>query len=595
LTHVSGEVRQTTRSPLARLTRGFFVACAIGLIGLALTGLAKVEIARKAEQSDARRLREYSALANLVASQRRRLAAAGPSAARSGGFASDAGRTNDTLRLLQAQSSGSESNALTALQVSYVTALQRAKSNTDGTALARSLSALQSSAARKLGQLEAAHRSAPDSSVLERTGLGAMALIAIGNLLWLLRRGMLRLRRPSNWDGRDRRVEELEAQALTDSLTQLGNHRAFHNDLSEELKRRASTGAHFTLMAVDLDGLKRINDTKGHPAGDAHIKGVARCLKTVIGEEGTIYRTGGDEFMVILPNKRNWDALLLANKIDQETRQLGSMRAVSIGLTESTGMEGRQLLVHQADLALYEAKRTKLRAVTYHRGLANGISDGSPQRGPSRDQRALAAALARAVDAKDNGTRSHSELVAELSIAVGARLGITGDRLERLRLAGLLHDVGKIGVADAILQKTEALAEDERLAMAEHVKTGHAILVAAELPTEAGWIFQHHERFDGTGYPAGRCGEEIALEARIISVADAFEAMTGPRPYRDSIDTEDALAELRRTAGTQFDNRCVEALAAVVQHFPDLVNEDLPLPTVLQRSAVDNALARQAG
>jgi diguanylate cyclase (GGDEF)-like protein len=587
-------VRQTTRSPLARLTRGFFVACAIGLIGLALTGLVKVEIARQEEQSDARRLREYSALTNLAASQRRRLAAGGPSAARSGGFATDARRTNETLGLLQAQSSGSESNALTALQVSYVTALQRAKSNDDGAALARSLSALQSGADRRLAQLEVAHRSTPDNTLLERAGLAAMAMLAIGNLLWLLRLGMVRLRRPSEWDGRDRRVEELEAQALTDSLTQLGNHRAFHNDLSEELKRRAATGAHFTLMAVDLDGLKRINDTKGHPAGDAHIKGVARCLKTVIGEDGTIYRTGGDEFMVILPGKRNWDALLLANKIDQETRQLGGMRAVSIGLTESTGMEGRQLLVHQADLALYEAKRTKLRAVTYHRGLANGISDGSPNRGPSRDQRALAAALARAVDAKDMGTRSHSELVAELSVAVGARLGISGDRLERLRLAGLLHDVGKIGVADAILQKTEALAEDERLAMAEHVKTGHAILLAAELPTEAAWIFQHHERYDGTGYPAGRSGEGIALEARIISVADAFEAMTGPRPYRDSITTENALTELRDSMGSQFDARCVEALAAVVQNFPDLVNDDVALPIALHRSFTETALAHQA-
>jgi diguanylate cyclase (GGDEF)-like protein len=578
---------------MARLTRGFFVACVIGLIGLALTGLAKVEITRQAEQSDARRLREYSALRDLVGSQRRRIAAAGPSAVRSGGFATDARHTNETLSRLQAQSGNSEADALTVLQVSYVTALQRAKSDTDGAALALSLSALQSNAARKLVQLEVAHRRTPDSTLLERAGLGAMAVIAIGNLLWLLRVGMLRLRRPSDWDGRDRRVEELEAQALTDSLTQLGNHRAFHNDLSEELKRRAATGAHFTLMAVDLDGLKRINDTKGHPAGDAHIKGVARCLKTVVGEDGTIYRTGGDEFMVILPSKRNWDALLLANKIDQETRKLGGMRAVSIGLTESTGLEGRQLLVHQADLALYEAKRTKLRAVTYHPGLANGVSDGSPNRGPSRDQRALAAALARAVDAKDNGTRSHSELVAELCVAVGARLGIKGDRLERLRMAGLLHDVGKIGVADAILQKTEALAEDERIAMAEHVKTGHAILVAAELPTEAGWIFQHHERYDGSGYPSGRGGEEIALEARIISVADAFEAMTGPRPYRDSISTNDALAELRRAAGTQFDVQCVEALSDVVQNSPDLVNDE-PLSLTLRQAIPGATLVRQA-
>jgi diguanylate cyclase (GGDEF)-like protein len=592
VTHVRGAVRQTTRSPLTRLARGLFITCALALITLALAGTATVEANRRAARSDAARLREYFALTNLAASQRRRLAVTSRSAVQTEAFVVDAGRTSATLRLLQAQSNGPDSNALTELEVSYETALQRAKANRGEASLSRSLAALQTSATQKLAELEAVRRDDPGNSLLERAGIAAMGLIAIANLLYLLRLGMLRLRRPGEWDGRDRRVEELEAQALTDSLTLLGNHRAFHSDLSEELKRRAATGAHFTLMAIDLDGLKHINDTKGHPAGDTHIRGVAKCLKTVLGEDGTIYRTGGDEFMVILPNKRNWDALLLANKVDQVTRQFAGMRAVSVGLTESTGMEGRQLLVHQADLALYEAKRTKLRAVTYHPGLAAGVSNGPSNRGPSRDQRALAAALARAVDAKDIGTRSHSELVAELSVAVGARLGISGDRLERLRLAGLLHDVGKIGVADAILQKTGPLAEDEQLAMAEHVKTGQAILVAAELSTEAAWIFQHHEWYDGTGYPNELSGEEISLEARIISVADAFEAMTGPRPYRESITTDDALAELRDSAGSQFDVRCVDALAAAVQNFPDLVKDARRLPVVLQQAIPDAAFAR---
>jgi diguanylate cyclase (GGDEF)-like protein len=539
------------------------------------------------------RMQDYSALTQLAVSQERRLDRNGAATAQAPGFMTDANRTTNVLRRLQSQSDGAQASALTALQVAYATALQRVKSTRDFRPLELTLPRLQTNAARRLRELQASRLSVPAGFPLEELGLAAMALIALANLLWLIRVGLLRLRRPVEWDGRDQRVQELQVQALTDSLTKLGNHRAFHNDLSAELKRRAATGAHFTLMAVDLDGLKRINDTRGHPAGDAHIKGVTQCLKTVLADEGTIYRTGGDEFMVILPNKRNWDALLLANRVDQATRQLVGMRAVSIGLTESTGLEGRQLLVHQADLALYEAKRTKLRAVTYHPGLIGAPSDGSSSRGPSRDQRALAAALARAVDAKDIGTRSHSEMVAELSVAVGARLGITGDRLERLRLAGLLHDVGKIGVADAILQKKESLSEDERLAMADHVKIGHSILLAAELPAEADWILHHHERSDGSGYPAGRSGKEIPLEARIISAADAFEAMTGPRPYRDSISTGDALAELRRSAGTQFDPRCVEALAAVVQNFPDLVNDDPPLPVVLER-VLAGSLAQQA-
>jgi diguanylate cyclase (GGDEF)-like protein/putative nucleotidyltransferase with HDIG domain len=363
----------------------------------------------------------------------------------------------------------------------------------------------------------------------------------------------------------DPRVTELAEQARTDSLTRLGNHRAFHHDLSETLVKRGSTGIALTLMAIDLDGLKQINDTKGHPAGDAHIRTVAGCLKATVGDQGTVYRTGGDEFMVIMPGRRNWHGLTLAHKIHQATQDTTGTRAVSIGLTESTAMEGRQLLVHQADVALYEAKRTKLSAVAYHPGLSPAAHSPHRTDQPSHDQRALAAALARAVDAKDSGTRSHSETVAQLSVAIGERLGVPGQNLERLRMAGLLHDVGKIGVADAILQKPGALQPDEESAMTEHVDVGHSILIAAELPTEAFWVLHHHERYDGTGYPEGRRAGEIPLESRIIAVADAFEAMTGSRPYREGITVDEAIQELQRNDGRQFDGRCVQALIEVVK------------------------------
>src|SRR5581483_1972852 len=362
----------------------------------------------------------------------------------------------------------------------------------------------------------------------------------------------------------DAQVEQLAVQARTDSLTQLGNHRAFHDDLSAAIAARSELGQPFTLMAIDLDGLKRINDTKGHPAGDAHIKTVAKCLRSVVDAEGTVYRTGGDEFMVILPGRRNWHGLTLAYKIDQSTKSATGSRAVSIGLTESLRTEPKHLLVRQADVALYEAKRTRLSAVTYHPGL--GVTEESPDAGgPSREQRTLAAALARAVDAKDVGTRSHSETVAQLCVAIGQRLGIPPAELERLRLAGLLHDVGKIGVADAILQKPDELVPDEQFAMTEHVEVGQSILLAAELPIEAFWVLHHHERFDGSGYPSGLAGADIPIQSRIIAVADAYEAMTGTRPYRQGgVPAEDALVELRSHAGTQFDPVCVDALVEVV-------------------------------
>jgi len=362
----------------------------------------------------------------------------------------------------------------------------------------------------------------------------------------------------------DVRVAQLAEQARTDSLTRLGNHRAFHHDLTEAIGQRTSNGMVMTLMAIDLDGLKRINDTHGHPAGDEHIRKVADCLREVVADSGTVYRTGGDEFMVLLPGRRNWHGLTLAHKIDRVTREATGDRAVSVGLTESLGTEGRHLLVHQADVALYEAKRTKLSAVAFHAGLTSATMTTSPG-GPSTDQRALAAALARAVDAKDSGTSSHSETVAQLCVAIGERLGLEPSGLEHLRIAGLLHDVGKIGVADAILQKPDALEDDEQTAMVEHVDIGHAILIAAALPVEAQWVLCHHERVDGTGYPDGLAGEEIPIEARIIAAADAFEAMTGSRPYREGISADEALSELGANTGTQFDGRCVQALADVVR------------------------------
>jgi diguanylate cyclase (GGDEF)-like protein/putative nucleotidyltransferase with HDIG domain len=366
------------------------------------------------------------------------------------------------------------------------------------------------------------------------------------------------------------RVDQLSAQARTDTLTRLGNRRAFEDDLAAAIAVRGETGRGFTLLAIDLDGLKRINDQRGHPAGDAQIRAVAECVREVVAPDGSVYRTGGDEFMVILPGRRNWHGLNVAAAIDRATRERTGARAVSIGLTESIEMEGRHLLMNQADIALYEAKRTRLSAVAYHPGMSPAI-DGAKEDLPSHEQRALAAALARAVDAKDAGTRSHSETVAQLCVAIGERLQIEPVQLERLRLAGLLHDVGKIGVADAILQKPDALAPEEQFAMTEHVEIGHAILLAAELPIEAHWVLHHHERFDGDGYPGGLKAAGIPIESRIIAVADAFEAMTGTRPYREAVSVEEAVEELQAHSGTQFDARCVDALVEVVN---DAATED---------------------
>src|SRR5581483_573680 len=213
----------------------------------------------------------------------------------------------------------------------------------------------------------------------------------------------------------------------------------------------------------------------------------------------------------------------------------------------------------------YEAKRNKLLAIIYRPGLESSTTPGVEPGLPTPHQRTLAAALAHAIDAKDSGERNHCETVAELSVGIGARVGVPATQLERLRLAGLVDDVGQIGLPDAILQKPGALESGERTELEQHVTIGHAILLAADLDTEAQWVLHHHERYDGSGYPAGFAGEEIPLASRVLAVADAFETMTGGRPYRTRLSAEEALAELQEHSGTQFDPDCVAALVDLLE------------------------------
>jgi diguanylate cyclase (GGDEF)-like protein len=404
---------------------------------------------------------------------------------------------------------------------------------------------LDATAARR--ELTAAEPRPWPSSGLQQLGLADLAIVLLVGILSLGRQAFRAAGLRPDDSGQHSEIERLIYVARSDSLTGLANHRAFQDDLSSAIERRNTTGVPFALVAFDLDGLKRVNDVDGHQAGDAYIKAAASCIRETIDDAGTVYRTGGDEFMAILPGCRSWEALTVAHRIQRVSHERGGKRTLSIGVTESTSTEGRRALLHQADLALYEAKRGKLLAVTYHDGLEPRRTD-STAAGPSEQQKALASALAQAVDSKDADLRNHSETVAELCVAMGRRLGIGGERLERLWIAGLLHDVGRIGVSsDCLDVELEA-------------SVAHSILLSAGLQEEAEWVLHHHERFDGTGYPTGLAGEAIPLESRIIIVADAFEALTGARPHRDAMTPADALAELAGRIGSQFDARCVRTL-----------------------------------
>jgi diguanylate cyclase (GGDEF)-like protein len=555
-------VRPEGMTSFAWVTRQLALVCALAAAAVATYATINVELEHRKAATEARAARDQAGIVYLVGRQRQLVLNS------QGGGRSDelreAGQLARDIELLlaglRARAEGDAADYAEALADRYETA-----SRASALALGSGSAGVHTRNVREAVALLDAVEAKAIRPLRERpTNVVRIAMAATTGLALILAASLAQLRLYRRRDGDRANVEvaRLRAAAMTDNLTGLGNHRSFHHDLLAEVRRRARTGSSFTLMAIDLDGLKQINDAHGHQAGDIYIRQISDCLRQATGEDGTVYRTGGDEFMVLLPGRRNWHGFALAQRVAELTRAAIGRRAVSIGVTESIGTETQHLLIHQADVALYEAKRSKLTAVIYHPGLTSSAKTGDQT--PSHHQKALAAALARAVDAKAIGTRSHSETVAELCAAIGTYLGFDGEGVERLRLAGLLHDVGKIGVPDAILHKPSALAEDEQDQMREHVSVGHGILVSAELPVEAEWVLHHHERYDGTGYPAGLRAEEIPLESRIIAVADAFEAMTGTRPYRDQLANHDALAELIRGAGTQFDEACVEALAEVV-------------------------------
>jgi len=362
-------------------------------------------------------------------------------------------------------------------------------------------------------------------------------------------------------------LRRLRQLVVTDPLTGLRNHRAFQEDLAQELHRTGRTGIPVSLIVLDADGLKAINDTRGHQAGDEALRGLAQTIAMTPRVTDRAYRVGGDEFAIILHNTGAWAAFELAQRLHASlaSREDGEGVQATMGVAEALSFRTKEEIIREADLALVNAKLFDQHVVLYTHEM-EPLEELSPEAEDERQTRTLAKALALAVDSKDSYTRSHSQTVATLCAVIAAELGFFDDaRLKRIRLAGLLHDVGKIGIPDSILKKPAKLTCDEFEEMKTHSVLGESIILAAEMPTEAHWVRHHHERIDGGGYPDVLAGEDIPLESRIIHVADAFEAMTSDRPYRVAPGEEFAIQELQRHAGTQFDADVVDALLRVIR------------------------------
>jgi diguanylate cyclase (GGDEF)-like protein len=362
--------------------------------------------------------------------------------------------------------------------------------------------------------------------------------------------------------------------ALTDPLTGLGNHRHFHERLQRELVAAEEEGLPLSLCLIDVDDFKRINDNYGHPAGDRVLSEVAARLR----QGGEAFRLGGDEFAVLLADHDEPTALEAASSIVERLRSMNLHHSETV--TVSAGVAtfpvqgvGRDELIRLADSALYWAKEHGKNRVRVYRPEVVELAELKRLASTGADRAArfrAAASLAKAVDARDVYTGSHSERVSELAVRIAERMGLAQELVELTRLAASLHDLGKLAIPEEILRKPGPLTDAERLVLERHPQIGYRMLESLGVDPVADWVLHHHERWDGTGYPEGLAQGRIPLGARIIFVADAFDAMTNDRVYRSKLSVDDALAELERCAGTQFDPNVVAA--AVTELSPQLAS-----------------------
>jgi diguanylate cyclase (GGDEF)-like protein len=357
--------------------------------------------------------------------------------------------------------------------------------------------------------------------------------------------------------------------ARTDNLTGLGNHRAYQAALRERISETDRSGMPFSLCLVDVDNFKHVNDIYGHPVGDDVLALIAEMLGAADNAEA--FRFGGDEFAVLF----SLDEMSAYRHVESIQRDLALIEASPAGpVTISVGIasfpahaDSAEELQRTADGALYWSKQHgKNRSCLYSPSVVRIYSPDELERETERNARLRAAKnLVRFVDARDPSTANHSEVVSALAEAIGLELALEAETVDHLRLAGLLHDVGKIGLPDAILKAPRRLTPEEYSIVKRHPEFGHSLLDGLGIEPVDQWVLHHHEHWDGSGYPHGLSGEQIPLGARIILVADAFEAITADRPYRPAQTEEAALAELRRSARTQFDPDVVAALTRYIE------------------------------
>ncbi|MGE5544515.1 MAG: PAS domain S-box protein [Bacillota bacterium] len=336
-------------------------------------------------------------------------------------------------------------------------------------------------------------------------------------------------------DFTEKREKQKEIVYLSyhDQLTGLYNRRFF-----EEEKKRLDTPRNLpiTLVMADVNGLKLTNDAFGHSVGDELLRRAAEVIKKELRADDIIARIGGDEFCILLPKTSSREAEGIIKRIRKAVAQEkvgNAVLSISFGWgTKQESGEDMDQVFKRAEDEMYRYKLSESTGMRYQ----------------------TVKLIIQGLYAKHTREELHSFRVSQLCGEIGSALGLSLEAIRELRTGGLMHDIGKITIDENILEKSGPLTESERLEVNRHVETGYRILSSVnEFAQIAEFVLAHHERWDGWGYPRGLKGEEIPLEARIIAIADAYDAMTTERPYCRALSKEEAIRELRENAGSQFD------------------------------------------
>jgi len=376
-------------------------------------------------------------------------------------------------------------------------------------------------------------------------------------------------------ESRDKLIE----RANTDSLTGLYNHRYFHERLRSELRRADRYRRPLSVIMLDIDHFKTLNDTYGHPVGDMVLTDIAKILLGEVRKDiDVVARYGGEEFALILPETEVPNAMVCAEHLRKAVERYAFVGkdGETIPVTISLGVaqypihsSEREGLIMAADLAMYQSKSTGRNRTTVFNNNSRTDENADPYKLylllQATDMSTIEA-IAAAVDAKGNREPGFSKAVMAHALALAEKLGLSEREQEDIQIASLLHDIGKLGISDAVLNKRDPLTEEELGIIRSHPEIGYAIIQrSSHLQSMLPGILYHHEWWDGNGYSNGLRGEHIPLIARIIAVVDSYHAMMTERPHCGARTLEDAKAELRRCAGTQFDPAIVDAFLPILE------------------------------